>query len=299
LADLPYIGTTITGPSGNDSNDFELRVGKGAPNGYAPLDANAIVPPANLPERVKADWNSNSGDAQILNRPNVNTSASDGTGGFVDLHGGTDTEWSTAGNAGSIDLSGGDGSTTEATANQDGGNGGSLLLSGESLTGADGGTIDCRGLNGFSGGYINTSGGGGSIDTRGAGAIQLGVTGTRTTLNGSASGTDKTINLPNISGTLPIALIGNVFSMSTANIGTIAAGSYVDVNTYLNGVSVNDPVFITCLSNRLSNGNTARLIFEAFASDTNQVTVRVHNPSTSSISSSATINVRVVSIKTS
>lgn len=55
MADLPYIGTTITGPSGNDSNDFELKVGKGAPNGYAPLDASAKVPTANLPDQASLD----------------------------------------------------------------------------------------------------------------------------------------------------------------------------------------------------------------------------------------------------
>ena len=52
MADLPYIGTTITGPSGNDSNDFELKVDKGAANGYAPLDANRKVPAANLPDQI-------------------------------------------------------------------------------------------------------------------------------------------------------------------------------------------------------------------------------------------------------
>jgi len=227
---LPYTGVTTnetvptpytSGGTPINLNAKEDKANKGVANGYAPLDANAIVPTANLPERVKANWNSNSGDAQILNRPNVNTSTFDGTGGFVDLHGGTDTEWSIAGNAGSIDLSGGDGSTTEATANQDGGNGGSLLLSGESLTGADGGTIDCRGLNGFPGGYINTSSGGGSIDTRGAGAIQLGVTGRRTFLNGSASGSNKTITLPNATGT--ISLNGHTHSASDITSGTLAA----------------------------------------------------------------------------
>ena len=47
MADFPYIGTPITGPAG--TNDFEGKVNKGAPNGYAPLDANAKVPAENLP----------------------------------------------------------------------------------------------------------------------------------------------------------------------------------------------------------------------------------------------------------
>jgi len=54
------------------------------------------------------------------------------------------------------------------------------------------------------GGTINTSDGGGSIDTRGVGSIQLGVTGNRTTLVGSASGSDKTITLPNETGTIAL-----------------------------------------------------------------------------------------------
>jgi hypothetical protein len=55
---------------------------------------------------------------------------------------------------------------------------------------------------GQAGGPINTSGGGGAIDTAGTGSIELGVTGTRTTFTGAASGTNKSIALPNASGTL-------------------------------------------------------------------------------------------------
>jgi hypothetical protein len=71
LADLPYIGTTITGPSGNDSNDFELKVGKGAPNGYAPLDANAKVPTANIPDQASLDAEV---DAKITTHNSATTS---------------------------------------------------------------------------------------------------------------------------------------------------------------------------------------------------------------------------------
>lgn len=71
MADLPYIGTTITGPSGNDSNDFELKVGKGAPNGYAPLDANAKVPTANLPDQASLDAEV---DAKITTHNSATTS---------------------------------------------------------------------------------------------------------------------------------------------------------------------------------------------------------------------------------
>ena len=54
------------------------------------------------------------------------------------------------------------------------------------------------------GGSINTSQGGGNIDTTGTGSIGLGVTGTRTTFTGSASGTNKSIALPNKSGTVAL-----------------------------------------------------------------------------------------------
>jgi hypothetical protein len=62
------------------------------------------------------------------------------------------------------------------------------------------------------GGDIDTSGGGGSINTSGTGSIELGVTGTRTTFTGAASGTNKSIALPNLSGTVVV----------TASVGTTA-----------------------------------------------------------------------------
>jgi hypothetical protein len=82
-----------------------------------------------------------------------------------------------------------------------------------SAVNSDGGYIDTRGYGSGSGGFINTSNnggsistydGGGSINTRGTGSIGLGVTGTRTTLVGSASGSDKTITLPNATGTVAL-----------------------------------------------------------------------------------------------
>lgn len=63
-----------------------------------------------------------------------------------------------------------------------------------------GGTIETY----SSGGSIDTSQGGGSINTRGTGNIQLGHEGTRTTLLGSASGSDKTQTLPNATGTIAL-----------------------------------------------------------------------------------------------
>ena len=120
------------------------------------------------------------------------------------------------GNGGSIQLLGGSGGEENNGAN--GGNGGTILgdgggaitvgqnAQGEAIlaTGYNAGTINfSAGYNG-AGGNINISDGGGSINTRGTGSIELGVTGTRTTLNGSASGSNKTITLPNATGTIAL-----------------------------------------------------------------------------------------------
>jgi hypothetical protein len=76
---LPYTGVTTTetipapftnGGAVVDLTQKEDKPNKGVANGYAPLDANAKVPTANLPANVNADWTATSGDAQILNKPN-------------------------------------------------------------------------------------------------------------------------------------------------------------------------------------------------------------------------------------
>ena len=56
------------------------------------------------------------------------------------------------------------------------------------------------------GGSISTAGGGGAIDTAGTGSIELGneVANTMTTFTGAASGTNKSIALPNLSGTVVV-----------------------------------------------------------------------------------------------
>ena len=64
---------------------------------------------------------------------------------------------------------------------------------------SSGGSIDTG-----SGGNIYTRDGGGSITTNGTGSIELGETGTRTTFTGSASGGNKSIALPNLSGTVAL-----------------------------------------------------------------------------------------------
>lgn len=105
----------------------------------------------------------------------INTTGSDGAGGFIDTRG-TNSGYG----GGNIKTSAG--------------------------TAGSGGFISTYGGAIGSGGSINTSNGGGSINTTGVGSIGLGVAGagTRTTLNGSASGSDKTITLPNATGTVAL-----------------------------------------------------------------------------------------------
>jgi|688.fasta_scaffold00471_93 hypothetical protein len=101
------------------------------------------------------------------------------------------------------------------------GSGGSLTMNGSGT--ASGGSINTSAGGGVAGGSITTSNGGGSIDTRGTGSIGLGVTGTRTTLQGSASGSNKTITLPNATGT--VALTGALYAH-----GTLGAAAGVNFN---------------------------------------------------------------------
>ena len=76
-------------------------------------------------------------------------------------------------------------------------------------TNANGGSINTQQSGGNintsnTGGSINTSQAGGSIDTRNTGSIELGYAGTRTTFRGNAATTDKTIDLPNLTGTVVV-----------------------------------------------------------------------------------------------
>jgi hypothetical protein len=91
------------------------------------------------------------------------------------------------------------------------GGSGSILTSGNGSF--SGGNINTSASSSLDGGSILTNSGGGSIDTRGTGSIQFGVSGTRTTLVGSATGSNKTITMPNVTGTL----------ITTGDTGTIAA----------------------------------------------------------------------------
>lgn len=142
-----------------------------------------------------------------------------GAGGQLNLRGGVASSSGGDGaNAGSINLSGGLG-LGPGTA----GVGGSITMNGSSY--ARGGNLLMSG--GFAdGGDITTSGGGGSINTT-IGIIQLGVAGTRTTIQTTAS-SDVTINLPSASGTLLLANgVGtNLTNITASNlIGIVPAAS--------------------------------------------------------------------------
>jgi len=189
----------------------------------------------------------------------------------------------------SVDNNSGGSINTYATEDNSGGN---IYTYGGSS--GFGGSIDTSGGSGGSGGSINTSNGGGSINTQGVGSIQFGISGTRTTLNGSATAA-RTATLPNITGTLPIALI----SASTAlNFGSVGgSGGFADLTITLTGAATTDVVFVTCLDTAGRGATDGKLIFEAFVSSANTVTVRAHNPTSGSIDP-ASYNFKVAIIKT-
>jgi hypothetical protein len=128
-------------------------------------------------------------------------SGSGGTGGALYMDGGDASGVQSGGNAGTITMNGADAATAA------GGSAGSINTSGGNPSGAtpgnDGGSINTSGGTTGDGGSINTSNGGGSIDTTGTGDIELGVNGTRTHLEGSAT-SNRTITLPNATGTVAL-----------------------------------------------------------------------------------------------
>jgi len=219
----------------------------------------------------------------------INTTGSDGAGGYIDTRG-TGSGYG----GGNINTSAGTGGAGGYiyTYGEDSG-GGVIDTHGEEVT-APGGSIYTNGSGTEPGGSINTSSGGGSINTRGTGSIEFGVSTTRTTLNGSATAA-RTVTLPNITGTLPIALISASTSLS---FGSITAGGFVDLTITLTGAATTDVVFVTCLDTAGRGTTNGKLIFEAFVSATNTVTVRAHNPTSGIIAPGAAYNFKVAIIKT-
>jgi hypothetical protein len=134
----------------------------------------------------------------ISGLPGPNGEATGGDGGKLKLAGGAGHPTigaHTGGLGGTIEMIGGNGDDLAV-----GGNAGLITTSG--FDRFAGGTIDTS-ANTAAGGSITTANGGGSISTRGTGSIGLGISGTRTTLTGTASA-DRAIALPNASGTVAL-----------------------------------------------------------------------------------------------
>jgi hypothetical protein len=129
----------------------------------------------------------------------INGGAGQSSGGFIAGNGGASSATFAGGDGGDIYMMGGAADTTGT-----GGTGGSLFMLGgdaSSGNGAAAGNINTSASSGLSGGSINTSGGGGNIETTGTGSIQLGSTGTRTTILGAAA-SDWNLTLPTGTGSL-------------------------------------------------------------------------------------------------
>jgi hypothetical protein len=148
-------------------------------------------------------------------------------GGTIRTNAG-DFEMSAGGAGGSIDLSGGTGSSVTPSDESDedglGGSGGSINLSGgyggEFSNGGHAGSIDMGGEN--AGPNIGNPGGrnSGSISTRGTGSIGLGYAGIRTTLTGTAT-EDRAISLPNATGTVALTQQATDYEVTDSSAGII------------------------------------------------------------------------------
>lgn len=132
-------------------------------------------------------------------------SGSGGNGGSVNITGGngseTDLNSASGGSAGSISLRGGNATSDEFGA-YNGGSGGGIQMIGSDATvsaaGNNAGSINTSGGDNGAGGAITTADGGGSLDTK-QGYLELGPSGTRTTIQAGNFG-DVTINLPQADG---------------------------------------------------------------------------------------------------
>lgn len=221
--------------SGSGSVTSVALAGTGLSISGSPITTSGTLT-ANVSYGTTAGTATQGNDTRIVNI--LKSGSSDdpyigGNGGSINLAGGngTTSEGGNGGHGGSINLSGGgaysgvgaNGGSINLSGGYDVGHGGSINLSsanncgggsiysvggnntfGGSLnmsagTGGNGGDINTN--NG--GGPIDTSNGGGSINTRGTGSIGLGVSGTRTTLTGTATQA-RAISLPNASGTIAL-----------------------------------------------------------------------------------------------
>jgi len=96
--------------------------------------------------------------------------------------------------------------------------------------------------------------------------------------------------------TQAITAIRLISSSSVLDFVSIDAGSFEDHTIELTGATVNDCVFATCLDILGRGATDGKLIFEAFVSAADEVTVRAHNPTSGTITP-APYNFKVVIIK--
>jgi hypothetical protein len=199
-------GNAVGGFTGGNGGYIDLRGGDGNTNAGGNI---SLIGSGGAAGSINLSGSTNSGNGGSID---LSGGGFGNYGGSINLRGSRMIDLDvSSGYGGSINLSGG---------NPDGSPGGSIFASGGSAEGAPGGTLDMRGsvlgssggASGGSiytygsnslGGTINTSDGGGSINTRGTGSIGLGVSGTRTTLTGTAT-EDRAISLPNASGTIAL-----------------------------------------------------------------------------------------------
>jgi hypothetical protein len=212
-----------TAGSGSGSVTSVALAGTGLSISGSPVTASGTIT-ANVSYGTTASTAAEGNDTRIANirSSSIDTRTNIGAGGNINTSGGED------GAGGLINTSNGGGEIN--TSGGDDGNGGSIN------TNNRGGSIDTRGAAIGLGGSINTSAGeggvggsietyngGGSINTRGTGNIGLGVTGTRTTVTGTATA-DRAISLPNASGT--IALTSTFAAPPAIGSTTPAAGAF-------------------------------------------------------------------------
>ena len=199
--------------------------------------ATFLATPSSANLRATVTDETGSGSLVFANSPTLTTpaaeyyngfSGADGSSaGFLKLTGGSGGAGTSAG--GGIDLRGGSVSGVQGCfisgygGSATGTSAGTIYTYGGTTAGASGGIIYTYGQT-LPGGNINTSDGGGSISTRGTGSIEFGALGTRTTLVGSAATTDKTITMPNATGTI-LLTDGNGSALTALNASNISSGS--------------------------------------------------------------------------
>jgi hypothetical protein len=203
------------------------------------LIPNSPVGSTPLPQYMQKSVYDPQNVSHISGADGQDASGSGGTGGALYMDGGDASGAQSGGNAGTITMNGADAATAA------GGSAGSINTSGGNPSGAtpgnDGGSINTSGGTTGDGGSINTSNGGGSIDTTGTGDIELGVNGTRTHLQGSAT-SNRFVTLPDQTCTLAAAgAVGSSgLTMATARLlgRTTASTGAVEEITIGSGLSL-------------------------------------------------------------